>query len=196
MDASSRKVMVGGAPVHLFQVDGGGADIVLLHGKSFSADTWRGLGTLSRIGQAGWRITAVDLPGSGGSDASPLTPEQFLDPLFDAADIASAIIVAPSFSGWYAFPFVLARRRRVDGFVGVAPRGIRTYRDQLHALSAPVLAVWGANDDVVPLDHADILVDAVPDGRKIIMPGGTHAPYMGDPEGFHDHLLAFAERCR
>jgi pimeloyl-ACP methyl ester carboxylesterase len=163
----------------------------LLHGKSFTADTWRGLGTLLQLGKDDWRVTAVDLP-----SADVLPPDDFFLQFMDAAGIAKALVVSPSFSGWYAFPFITTYPERVTGFVGVAPRGIRTHRDRLHRISAPVLAVWGEHDDVIPLARADLLLAEVPNGRKIVMPGGTHAPYMSDPNGFHEHLLSFGRECR
>lgn len=52
-------------------------------------------------------------------------------------------------------------------------------------------AVWGENDDLIPLRNADLLVDAVASGKKVIIPGGTHAPYLSDPEPFHRELLDF-----
>lgn len=196
MSELSRTVMIDGSRIHCRQAGDGTADILLLHGKSFTADTWHGLGTLSLLGENGWRATAVDLPGAGRSGDCLLDKGVFISRFMDAAGISAALVVAPSFSGWYAFPFMAANPERVTGFVGVAPRGIRTYRGSLHRITAPVLAVWGEHDDVVPLQRADELISAVPNGQKIIMAGGSHAPYMSDPDGFHEHLLVFARRCR
>lgn len=88
-------------------------------------------------------------------------------------------------------PFVTDQPDRVAGFVAVAPVAIDRHRDKLARIRCPVLAIWGENDRTIPFEHADALVQAVEQGRKVIVPGGSHAPYMSDPVTFHRELLAF-----
>ena len=65
------------------------------------------------------------------------------------------------------------------------------FREKLKAIAIPVLAIWGENDRAVPLEHAELLTQSVKQGRKIIIPGAGHAPYMNQPEVFHRELLEF-----
>jgi pimeloyl-ACP methyl ester carboxylesterase len=192
MDNQSHRTEVQGAQVHyLLAGPEAGRPIVLLHGASFNADTWKQLGTLTVLADASWRVYAVDLPGFGKSQPGGGSSRTWLRALFDQLGLESAVVVSPSMSGQYALPLATEEPARVAGFVAVAPVGIMQYRERLGQITAPVLAVWGEHDRTVPLAHADALVDAVKQGRKVVIPGGSHAPYMSDPDAFHAALRQF-----
>lgn len=47
---------------------------------------------------------------------------------------------------------------------------------QLGRIAAPTLILWGRQDKVVPVDHADRLAAAIPNARRIIYEDTGHAP--------------------
>jgi pimeloyl-ACP methyl ester carboxylesterase len=192
IELKARSIDIEGGRVHfLIQGPEHGRPVVLLHGASFSAETWKKIGTLKALSDAGFLAYAIDLPGFGKSAQSNSSPSTWLRELLDLLKIEKPVVVSPSMSGRYALPLVTAEPDRAAGFVAVAPVSIPAYRHLLARITAPVLAVWGEQDTIVPLEHAELLIGSVKQGRKVVIPAATHAPYMSDPAAFHQALLEF-----
>ena len=192
LENQSRFVTVNGSQIHyLLEGQEDGRPVVLLHGASFSAATWKQIGTMRALAEAGFKVFAVDLPGYGESEPSRTAPENWLRSLLDTLEVSRPVLVSPSMSGQYALPLVTGEPARLAAFVAVAPVAIMKYRDRLPRIAVPVLAVWGEKDRLIPQEQADVLVQSVKRGQKVVIAGGSHAPYMSDPETFHKVLLTF-----
>ncbi len=173
--------------------------VLLLHGASFKAETWRQIGTLDILPKEGYHAVAVDLPGFGESAGSlerldAKARKQWIGDLLTVLEIEQPVIVAPSMSGRIALPWLIAQSGAASGLVAVAPVAISEHAKSLKKISVPVLAIWGERDNLVPPEQADLLVDAVADGEKVVIRRAGHAAYMNDPGAFHFELLNFLRR--
>ena len=94
----SRDVTIAGIPTRALEVSGTGPTVVLLHGFSDSADTWRPV--LDHLARLGRRAVAIDLPGFGTAGRLPrhsgvLPPlDGFVDQLVHAYDDGEKCVIA------------------------------------------------------------------------------------------------------
>src|SRR5918998_2981152 len=123
------RIEAAGHRTRALEVSGNGPGIVLLHGWSDSADTWRPL--LAQLGSRGRRAIAVDLPGFG--EATRLHDGAVL-PQLDAfaADLVErwaagepVVVAGSSLGGCLALRLAEAPGDvRLAGVVPVAPDGL------------------------------------------------------------------------
>ena len=168
-----------------------GPMVLFFHGGRFHSGTWEELGTLALLGGAGYHAVAVDLPGFGESEASTLSEGAFVTALFDELGADRPVLIAASMSGRFAFPFLVSHRDRVAGFVALAPVRIAEHVEALRGSDLPALLLWGQDDRTVPVAEADLLAAALPNSRKVVLPGAGHPCYLDEPGRFHEELLAF-----
>ena len=165
-----------------------GRSVLLLHGAKFDSETWRTLGTIDRLAQAGYRVIALDLPGFGRSEAWSFDRTHFLEQLLPRLDIGKPVVVAPSMSGSVTFPVLAGRPELVSGFVGVAPAGSAA---QLQGSPVPALIVWGSKDAVFPVSRAETLAARFERATVVILEDARHPCYLDQPDRFHDAVLQF-----
>ncbi len=181
--------------VHYLEAGAGQqAAVVLLHGSSFTAETWREIGTIQRLARAAFHVLALDLPGNGQSPDAPIPQKTWLAEVLDQLAVPRrAAIVSPSLSGKVSLPLLANSSERLAAFVAVAPVDIPIWLDRLSDCRVPLLALWGSEDDLVPPQYADALIERLARAKKVVLAGAGHAPYMDDGEAFHDALLNFLQ---
>ena len=62
---------------------------------------------------------------------------------------------------------------------------------KLKSINVPTLIIWGGNDPVIPIHHADGFVSTIKDCRFFRMDGCGHTPYVQAPEDFSEIVLDF-----
>jgi pimeloyl-ACP methyl ester carboxylesterase len=67
-------------------------------------------------------------------------------------------------------------------------------RDELGAIEAPTLLVWGERDPIVPVALARAYEQAIPDARVVAIPGAAHVPMAERAEDFARAVLEFTAR--
>lgn len=65
-------------------------------------------------------------------------------------------------------------------------------RQQLTALTMPVLRIYGYLDGLVPRKVATLLDELWPDSSSVVMPKAAHAPFISHPEQFVSIINQFA----
>ena len=64
-------------------------------------------------------------------------------------------------------------------------------KSKLQSILTPTLIIWGGDDPVIPIDHADDFVSAIQNCKFFRMDGCGHTPYVQDPYIFASKALEF-----
>src|SRR5215217_2726591 len=93
----------------------------------------------------------------------------------------------------------MLRATPAEGYAGCC-EAIRDMdlRDRLGEIRAPTLVIAGADDPAIPLDHAELIRDSIPDARLLVIPRAAHLANVEQPEtvtrAILDHLVPLRDR--
>jgi pimeloyl-ACP methyl ester carboxylesterase len=103
--------------------------------------------------------------------------------------------------GGIRYPHLLSRElqqellltvQRTDGFLpSLLAFGNYPVREELPQIKCPVLVVWGTDDTLVGVKHADELVALMPEARKVIMERTGHVAMLERPDRFNRIVAEF-----
>lgn len=188
------KITAGSCVIHYLESgETGGTDIVLLHGMKFKAQTWRDLGTLDVLSDAGFHSVALDLPGFGGSLACGILPDQVLVDFLAAKKLSKPVLIGPSMGGRVALEFCLNHPDLIGGLILVGAVGVEENKSSLPRIELPTFIVWGGEDAISPIENGHLLNDKIVGARFFVIDGAPHPCYLEQPQIWHKELVGFLE---
>jgi 3-oxoadipate enol-lactonase/4-carboxymuconolactone decarboxylase len=67
---------------------------------------------------------------------------------------------------------------------------------RLGAIRAPTLVITGADDPAIPLDHAELIRDSIPDAQLVVIPQAAHLANVEQPESITQKILDHLDPAR
>jgi len=116
-------------------------------------------------------------------------PEQVPNFFFVAADLPQARAYVPDRSEWSET--FLQNRLVSSKFVFDPYLHSRTLAHRLHLLTTPALILWGEEDPLLGVEHAELWGSLIPQAQNTVIPGGGHLPYVEKFDAVMHSLLSF-----
>jgi len=170
-----------------------GKDVLLLHGMCFRADTWKALGTLDALGDAGYDVVAADMPGFGETEKCGMGPDKVVAGLIETLGQDRPVLAGPSMGGRICLNFALDHPEMVGGLVLIGCVSVEENRARLKSINVPVFIVWGSKDHIAPLSNAELLKKEIKGSRLLVIEGAKHPAYLDEPDLWHAELIKFLD---
>lgn len=175
--------------------------VLFLHGMKFSSKTWEDIGTLEFLTKKDYEVLAVDLPGFGNSSLeapkSSSDKAKFLEKLIQKLNYGQSVLVVPSMSGSYAFPYIFKEEnfKKLKGFIPIAPVGTDEFtEDQFKKLVLKTLIVYGQEDKLPFVPKAIQKLKLIPGAITRVIDQAGHACYIEHAPEFHSYLEEFIDK--
>ncbi len=131
---------------------------------------------------------------AGGRLPAPRVPRAFVEILFRAVfptrpDLAARYVAAYT-RAIASDEYRLHLRAALRAMHGVMRRPLHR---RLHAIAAPTLIMWGAQDWLLPVTTGHRLQRLIPGARLVIYSQSGHCPMVDQPERWNRDVLAFLD---
>jgi abhydrolase domain-containing protein 14 len=178
--------------------NGSGLPVVLLHGFSFSADTWVEMGLFDELSKE-YKVYSFDMPygPKSRSDKFDVADRDeyaaFLVDLLKALDIHGPVLIGASISGDVVLRYLSAGHEAKLGIVA-GPAGVKNLADRVSKIAVPLLAVWGDRDTISPPDGGKIIEARVQNSEVHMIEDAGHACYLDKPQEFKTIVADFLKK--
>jgi pimeloyl-ACP methyl ester carboxylesterase len=145
---------------------------------------------LMSLGKFGGHISAE---GGMETDVQAINPMEFLQHMlpnvFNPEFISTQLpMLLQVFSGALQYGFSM------EAILGqVAAVMSHKSTDRLHQIAVPTLVITGDADRLIPPKNSEILADAIPGAKLLMIPGGSHGFNFETPDVFNRAVLDFLD---
>ncbi|MFQ5399587.1 MAG: alpha/beta fold hydrolase [Anaerolineae bacterium] len=168
-----------------------------LHGWS-QRNGWHIWEPLMRpLGEAGFRVVSVDMPGWGQSKPvkpGPMRGDEAVTcmlQILDGLDAETAVLMGKSWGGGIAVKTAVTHPQRISHLILTAP-ALRNL-DRLRRLTQPVLLAWAEDDLMIPFTYAAQFAEAIPDCQLETYPTGGHSAAPKNAADFAPKAIEFLQ---
>ena len=203
MEVNESDITIGGINIHYLSYERGSRrNFILLHDTTQTAESWAHIDALRKIGQWGYNVYALDMPGFGKSDSSFQynfigSPSKGSDLIHDFAEqlyLENIIIIGPSASAGTALKSLIDMKGIVKSAIIIGGLGVDPLLNELNRIESPVLILWGSNDAIVPIEHGMKYHDLIASSTFVKIDGSGHCVQMEKPDIFFNHIKKFLEQ--
>lgn len=202
MNVLSKFTAIGGKKVHYIEsvISNPIDTLLLLHGKSFKADTWTSIGAPEKLNGMELNYIAVDFPGWGESEEN----EDYYPPIKKYSNTAVFIeefakelglrkfsILGSSFSGPFVVSYTSKHQGTVNDLILVGPVWSEDLSQETSMIRNPTLIMYGQNDNVISLDSFIKYSNTISHSTLRPIRKAGHALYLDNPEEFFKELEGF-----
>jgi len=184
--------------------------VLLLHGYSFNANTWKDLKTIEILEREGFGAIALDFPGFGKSkklkgldySAYPIKSEEdikisieFLEEFIEK-HFNNVTIVGPSMGAQLAINYLIEHPSNVDKMIVIGPVRFKQKNiiESLKNIKNQVLIMRGERDNIASEQDVVDLKNIIKNSVMIQYHNAGHACYLDVPDLFHRNMVEFLRK--